>query len=176
MSSVIPTIIEQTFEKIKQASGRCEWAPTGREGGTRTPLRLPVSHIAGSAGEDVIGVLSRTLRPAPAPTSLPPLLNMPPPCGRHRRVFLPTAACALACRVGKGGHYAIQEAISAQFTKPPPRDAFRPFGRLRRTRSQFEYDDITPITADDVEADSPVVRTLHAMAQQLVDVLPVFIG
>jgi hypothetical protein len=74
----------------------------------------------------------------------------------------------------KGGHYAIQEAISAQFTKPPPRDAFRPFGRLRRTRNQIEYDDITPITADDVEADSPVVRTLHAMAQQLVDVLPVF--
>jgi hypothetical protein len=33
----------------------------------------------------------------------------------------------------KGGHYAIQEAISAQFTKPPPRDAFCPFGRLRRT-------------------------------------------
>jgi len=59
-------------------------------------------------------------------------------------------------------------------TKPPPRDAFRPFGRLRRTRNQIEYDDITPITADDVEADSPVVRTLHAMAQQLVDVLPVF--
>ena len=74
----------------------------------------------------------------------------------------------------KGGHYAIQEAISAQFTKPPPRDAFRPFGRLRRTRNQIEYDDITPITADDVEADSPVVRTLHAMARQLVDVLPVF--
>jgi len=74
----------------------------------------------------------------------------------------------------KGGHYAIQEAISAQFTQPPPRDAFRPFGRLRRTRNQIEYDDITPITADDVEADGPVVRTLHAMAQQLVDVLPVF--
>jgi hypothetical protein len=74
----------------------------------------------------------------------------------------------------KGGHYAIQEAISAQFTKPPPRDAFRPFGRLRRTRNQIEYDNITPITSDDVAADAPVVCTLHAMAQQLVDVLPVF--
>jgi hypothetical protein len=74
----------------------------------------------------------------------------------------------------KGGHYALQEAISAQFTKPPPRDAFRPFGRLRRTRNQIEYEDITPITPDDVRADTPVVRTLHAMAEQLVDVLPVF--
>ena len=53
-------------------------------------------------------------------------------------------------------------------------DAFRPFGRLRRTGNQIEYDDITPISADDVEADTPVVRTLHALAQQLVDVLPVF--
>lgn len=74
----------------------------------------------------------------------------------------------------KGGHYAIQEAISAQFTKPPPRDAFRPFGRLRRTRNQVEYDDITPITTDDIEADVPVVRALYAMAQQLVEALPVF--
>ena len=74
----------------------------------------------------------------------------------------------------KGGHYAIQEAITAQFTKPPPRDAFRPFGRLRRTRNHIEYDDITPITADDVEADTPVVRALQAMAKQLVDVLPIF--
>lgn len=74
----------------------------------------------------------------------------------------------------KGGHYAIQEAVNAQFTKPPPRDAFRPFGRLRRTRNQIEYDDITPITSEDVEADTPVVRTLHATAAQLVEVLPVF--
>lgn len=74
----------------------------------------------------------------------------------------------------KGGHYAIQEAVNAQFTKSPPRDALRPFGRLRRTRNQIEYDDITPITSEDIEADTPVVRTLHAMAEQLVDVLPVF--
>ncbi len=58
----------------------------------------------------------------------------------------------------RGGHYAIQEAITAQFTKPPPRDAFRPFGRLRRTRNQIEYGDISAITADDVRADGSVVR------------------
>lgn len=75
----------------------------------------------------------------------------------------------------RGGHYAIQEAISAQFTKPPPRDAFRSFGRLRRTRNQIEYDDISPITADDIAADGPAVRLLHATASQLVEVLPVFV-
>jgi hypothetical protein len=76
----------------------------------------------------------------------------------------------------KGGHYAIQEAITAQLTKPPPRDAFRPFGRLRRTRNQIEYDDISPVTADDVHADAAVVKTLHTMATNLVDALPVFTG
>ena len=75
----------------------------------------------------------------------------------------------------RGGHYAIQEAIAAQFTKPPPRDAFRPFGRLRRTRNQVEYDDITPITGEDVQAEIPVVRSLHAMAEQLVEALTVFV-
>ena len=74
----------------------------------------------------------------------------------------------------RGGHYAIQEAITAQFTKPPPRDAFRPFSRLRRTRNRIEYDDISPVTADDVHADLSAVRALHAMATQLVPVLPVF--
>jgi hypothetical protein len=44
----------------------------------------------------------------------------------------------------KGGHYVIQQAITAQFTKPPPKDAFRSYARLRRTRNQVEYDDISP--------------------------------
>ncbi len=76
----------------------------------------------------------------------------------------------------KSGHYAIQEAITAQFTKPPPRDAFRPFGRLRRTRNQIEYDDVSAVTAEDVHADATVVKTLHTMATNLVDALPVFTG
>lgn len=74
----------------------------------------------------------------------------------------------------KGGHYAIQEAIAAQFTKPPPRDAFHPFARMRRNRNQIEYDDISPITADDVYADIDTVRELHSMAGRLVPQLPVF--
>ena len=47
-------------------------------------------------------------------------------------------------------------------------------GRLRRTPNQIEYDDISPITAEDVRADEGSVRTLHAMAAQLVPVLPLF--
>jgi hypothetical protein len=74
----------------------------------------------------------------------------------------------------RGGHYAIQEAIAAQFTKPPPSAAFRSFGRLRRTRNQIEYDDISSITAEDVEADLDTVRQLLAMASQLIEVLPIF--
>lgn len=67
----------------------------------------------------------------------------------------------------RGGHYAIQEAITAQFTKPPPRDAFRAFARPRRARNQIEYDDISAITADDVHADAATARRLHAKAAEL---------
>jgi hypothetical protein len=76
--------------------------------------------------------------------------------------------------ISRGGHYAIQQAIAAQFTKPPPRDAFRPFGRLRRTGNQIEYDEISAVTGDDVHADATVVRTMHTVAAQLVRVVPVF--
>jgi hypothetical protein len=51
---------------------------------------------------------------------------------------------------------------------------FRPFGRLRRTRNQIEYDDISAVTADDVHADATSVRTLLTMATQLAPMLPVF--
>lgn len=74
----------------------------------------------------------------------------------------------------RGGHYAIQEAIAAQFTKPPPREAFRAFGRLRRTRNQIEYDDISSITVEDVHADVRAVQAMHTMAERLVPQLPVF--
>src|SRR3712207_6256518 len=40
----------------------------------------------------------------------------------------------------RGGHVAVQLAIEAQFPDPPPRTAFRPFGRLRTTRNRVEYD------------------------------------
>src|SRR6476660_9300970 len=74
------TIIEQTFEKIKQASGRCEWAPTAREGGTRTPIRLPVSHIAGSDGEDAIGGVGADVASGPGFRHRREELAMAPRC------------------------------------------------------------------------------------------------
>ncbi|MGB8385607.1 MAG: hypothetical protein WCG47_30940 [Dermatophilaceae bacterium] len=52
----------------------------------------------------------------------------------------------------------------------------RAFGRLRRTRNQIEYDEISPITAADVHVDAETVRTMHAMAAQLLPQLPVFTG
>jgi hypothetical protein len=76
----------------------------------------------------------------------------------------------------KAGHYAIQETIAAQFAIPPPHEAFRAYGRPRRSRNQIEYDDVSPITAEDVRADTGVVRTLHTRATRLVEVLPVFTG
>jgi hypothetical protein len=72
------------------------------------------------------------------------------------------------------GHCAIQETITAQFTKPPPSTAFRSLGRLRRTRNQIEYDDISAITTEDIDAEVETVRTIHATAKQLIDILPVF--
>lgn len=74
----------------------------------------------------------------------------------------------------RGGHYAIPEAIAAQFTKPPPSDDFRSFGRLRRTRNQIEYDDISSVTAEDAVSGINDVRVVHATARQLITILPVF--
>jgi hypothetical protein len=74
----------------------------------------------------------------------------------------------------KGGHYAIQQAIEAQFTAPPPRDVFRSFGRMRRTRNQVEYDEISLIGYDDIRADHAQATAIHAMAVLLQPNLPVF--
>jgi hypothetical protein len=73
----------------------------------------------------------------------------------------------------KGGHYAVQQAITAQFTKPPPRDAFRPFGRLRRTRNASEYGEYGN-TEEDVTADLDSVQIMIEVADQMIPHLRVF--
>lgn len=73
----------------------------------------------------------------------------------------------------KGGHYVVQQAIAAQFTKPPPRDTFRRFGRLRRTRNNIEYGDYAS-TSEDVEADVESVRSIVSVASQIVPHLGLF--
>lgn len=75
----------------------------------------------------------------------------------------------------KGGHIAIERAIQAQFTKPPPAEAFRAFPRLRVTWNSSEYGSSGALDSALVVADAVVVRRLHAAAAQLVPAMPVFI-
>lgn len=74
----------------------------------------------------------------------------------------------------RGGHYAVERAIAAQFTDPPPADAFKSFGRPRRTRNQIEYDDISAINAEDVLSDVQAAEAIQAMVVQLAETMPVF--
>ncbi|MCL2781647.1 MAG: hypothetical protein FWD74_09225 [Actinomycetia bacterium] len=76
----------------------------------------------------------------------------------------------------KGGHVAIELAISAQFTAPPPSEAFRPFCRMRNTRNQNECDHITNVDADLVRADHVLAARITEVASVLLPELPVFTG
>jgi hypothetical protein len=73
-----------------------------------------------------------------------------------------------------GGHYALQMAIEGQFTKPPPKEAFRSFGRLRVNRNTAEYEPVSRLNADDVAADHAAASGILEMAVLLVPELPVF--
>lgn len=75
----------------------------------------------------------------------------------------------------RGGHVAVQEVIRAQFTHPPPRDAFRAFARMRTTRHTVEYAPRSTVTSDDVVADLSVVRRLLDVADLLVDRVDIFV-
>ena len=74
-----------------------------------------------------------------------------------------------------GGHYAIEVASRAQFSRPPLREAFRPFSRLRRTRNETEYDAISRIDADSVRHDHRLAVGIQQAAERLVDNLPVYV-
>ena len=76
----------------------------------------------------------------------------------------------------KGGHLATERAIQAQFTKPPPAEAFRAFPRLRVTRNSSEYRSSGAVDTALVVADVVLVRRLHGAAAQLVQAMPVFVG
>jgi len=66
----------------------------------------------------------------------------------------------------RGGHRVVERAINAQFTKPPPRDAFRPFRRMRQTRHQVEYEHLSAVDADLVRGDLMLARRIHQMADR----------
>jgi hypothetical protein len=74
----------------------------------------------------------------------------------------------------RGGHYALEQATRAQFTAPPPSEAFRPFGRLRRARNRVEYEPATAILPEDVTTDMASVTRLHQTAAALLEVLTVW--
>lgn len=75
----------------------------------------------------------------------------------------------------RGGHIAVQDAVVAQFTKPPPRDAFAIFGRLRRERHGFEYD-FAIADPDDVRADQAKVTLIVDTVERLIPALTVFVA
>ena len=74
----------------------------------------------------------------------------------------------------RGGHLAVERAINAQFTKQPPREAFRPFRRIRQTRHQGEYEHLSVIDAELVKADQRLAVRMHEVAGLLLPELPVF--
>ncbi len=73
-----------------------------------------------------------------------------------------------------GGHRVIQDAIRAQFTAPPPRDAFRPFARMRTTRHHAEYDAQSSVDESLVRADHALASELRRVAMSLLPHLPAY--
>jgi len=66
----------------------------------------------------------------------------------------------------KGGHLAVQEAVTAQLGRSGA--VIRPFGRLRRTRNEADYPrlDTPELTIDDVTEDLPRAKAIvEAMAK-----------
>lgn len=73
----------------------------------------------------------------------------------------------------KGGHVAVQDAVSAQLGRAGA--VVRPFGRLRRTRNDADYPrlDSPELAAEDVAEDLPkATRIVEAMEQLLPHLRP----
>ena len=70
-----------------------------------------------------------------------------------------------------GGHYAVEQAVRAQFG-----EGFRPFADLRRRRHELEYPRLPADTATAEEAQQAVedARRLIAAAEQLLGPLSIF--
>lgn len=80
-------------------------------------------------------------------------------------------AAALAVQglraTSKGGHIAVQEAVTAQLGRSGA--VVRPFGRLRRTRNDADYPrlDTPELSAEDIAEDLPKARDIVAAMQRL---------
>ncbi|MBM6401429.1 hypothetical protein [Phycicoccus sonneratiae] len=80
-------------------------------------------------------------------------------------------AAALAVQglraTSKGGHIAVQEAVTAQLGRSGA--VVRPFGRLRRTRNDADYPrlDTPELGAEDIAEDLPKAKDIVAAMQRL---------
>lgn len=80
-------------------------------------------------------------------------------------------AAALAVQglraTSKGGHIAVQEAVTAQLGRSGA--VVRPFGRLRRTRNDADYPrlDTPELSAEDIAEDLPKAKEIVAAMQKL---------
>lgn len=85
-------------------------------------------------------------------------------------------AAALAVQglraTSKGGHIAVQEAVTAQLGRSGA--VVRPFGRLRRTRNDADYPrlDTPELSAEDIAEDLPKAKEIVAAMQRLLPHLP----
>lgn len=71
----------------------------------------------------------------------------------------------------KGGHVAVQEAVTAQLGRRGA--VVRPFGRLRRTRNDADYPrlDSPQLSSDDIAEDLPKARDIVTAMGQLLPLL-----
>lgn len=104
----------------------------------------------------------RHLRPAA-------LLAPDDPAGAYDMLYAAARkamAAALAVQglrsTSKGGHMAVQEAVTHQLGATG--SVVRPFGRLRRTRNDADYPrlDSPELTTDDIDEDLPKARQIVA--------------
>lgn len=75
----------------------------------------------------------------------------------------------------RGGHVAAYRAAAAQLD-PPLGTQIRPFDRMRRQRNSYEYaqGDAPDLTSESVMADVPKVRSIIAIADRVLDNMPVY--
>ncbi len=112
---------------------------------------------------------ARLLAEADRHLSSAALLANDDPAGAYDMVYAAARkamAAALAVQglraTSKGGHLAVQEAVTGQLGATG--SVVRPFGRLRRTRNDADYPrlDSPELTADDVHEDLPKARQIVA--------------
>ena len=84
-----------------------------------------------------------------------------------RKAMAATLAAQGLRATSKGGHIAVQEAVTAQLGRSGA--VVRPFGRLRRTRNDADYPrlDTPELSVDDIAEDLPKAKEIVAAMQRL---------